>query len=292
MSSASSAGSPAESRLAILLASELRRQRVRATTGALAFIGLVLLATEVGGFDLVRLIGGLPRIGEFLDLLVPPIRSDHLVEDVAEWYWGIGKWLRLLADTLLMAVLATALGTLIGALLSFPASANLARSAIGYWLSRRVLEFARAVPDLVFAIIFVFAFGLGPLAGVLAIALHTVGAQGKLFAEVNENIDMKPLEGVRAAGGSPREEIVYGVLPQVMPNWISFTFWRVELNVRSATIIGFVGAGGIGLELYEALRLSYYDDAGAILLIVAVTVFAIDWVSERLRGRIIEGTAA
>jgi phosphonate transport system permease protein len=278
--------------LADALAVERRRRRSRVALGVTLFAAAVMLAADLGGFDPVRLVAGLPRVGEFLTLLVPPIRSGQVIEDLSEWYWGLGKWLRLLGDTLLMALLATGLGTLAGALLSFPAAANLTPGPVAYWVSRRLLEFARAVPDLVFAIIFVFAFGLGPLAGVLAIALHTLGAQGKLFAEANENIDMKPLEGVRAAGGSPREEIVFGALPQVLPNWISFTFWRFEVNVRSATIIGFVGAGGIGLELYEALRLSYYDDAGAILLIVACTVFAIDWASEALRGRIMHGAAA
>ena len=275
--------------LAAALAVARRRRALRSWTAAAGFLAATLLAAAIGGFDPARLVAGLPRVGEFLGLLVPPLRLGHLAEDLGEWYWGLGKWLLLLGDTLLMAALATALGTLFGAAASFPAAANLASGPLAYWIVRRVLEFARAVPDLVFAIVFVFAFGLGPLAGVLAIALHTLGAQGKLFAEANENIDMRPLEGLRAAGASPREEIVYGVLPQVLPNWISFTFWRFEVNVRSATIIGFVGAGGIGLELYEALRLSYYDDAGAILLIVALTVFAIDGLSEALRGRIMRG---
>lgn len=269
-----------------------RRAAWRAGTWLAAFIGATLLAARIGGFDVARLIAGLPRVGEFLALLVPPIRTETFLDDLGAWYWGIGLWLGLLLDTLLMAMLATTLGTLGGALLSFAAARNLTSGPVAYWTSRRALEFARAVPDLVFAIIFVFAFGLGPLPGVLAIALHTLGAQGKLFAEANENIDMRPVEGLRASGASPREEIVYAVLPQVLPNWISFTFWRFEINLRAATIIGFVGAGGIGLELYEALRLNYYDDVGAILLIVAGAVFAIDWASEVLRARIIAGVAA
>lgn len=275
--------------LAGLIAAVARRRRLRIAAGVTAFVAVTLAAAWMGGFDPVRLAAGLPRLGEFLGLLVPPLRVATLGEDIAAWYWGLGRWLVLLGDTLLMALLATTLGTLAGAALSIPAAANLTSGAIAYWTSRRALELARAVPDLVFAIVFVFAFGLGPLPGVLAIAVHTAGAQGKLFAEANENIDMRPLEGLRAAGASPREEVVYGVLPQVLPNWLSFTLWRFEVNVRSATIIGFVGAGGIGLELYEALRLSYYDDAGAILVIVALTVFAIDWVSEVARGRIVQG---
>jgi phosphonate transport system permease protein len=145
---------------------------------------------------------------------------------------------------------------------------------------------ARTVPDLVWALIFLFAFGLGPLAGVLAILVHTLGAQGKLFAEVNENADIRPIEGVRASGGTWIDEIAFGLLPQVSPNYISYTLWRFEMNIRSATIIGFVGAGGIGMELYESISLNYFDDAGAILIIVFLAVTLIDMASEALRLQI------
>jgi phosphonate transport system permease protein len=186
-----------------------------------------------------------------------------------------------------MALFATAAGTVLGAALSFAAARNLGAPAPLVFLVRRALEIARTVPDLVWALVFLFAFGLGPLAGVLAIAIHTLGAQGKLFAEANENIDMQPLEGVRASGGSWLDEIAVGALPQVLPNYISYALWRFEINVRSATIIGFVGAGGIGMELYDALSLGYYDDAGAILLIVLATVVLIDLVSEWARARVV-----
>jgi phosphonate transport system permease protein len=285
-------GAFAETRFAPLLREQRRRSALRAATGMAGLIGTVLLAAEVAQFEPGRLIAGLPRLGEFLTLMVPPVGAATLLHDMGEWYWNLGHWLWLLLESLLMAGLATALGTLGGALLSFPASQNLTRGPCTYWVVRRMLEFARAVPDLVFAIIFVFAFGLGPLAGVLAIALHTLGAQGKLFAEANENVDMGPVLGIRAAGGDRNEEILWGVVPQVLPNWVSFTFWRFEINLRSATIIGFVGAGGIGLELYDALRLNYYDDVGAILVLVALTVFAIDYVSECLRLRIAGGISA
>jgi phosphonate transport system permease protein len=253
---------------------------------------LLLLAACAGGaaylaqFDPARLVEGLPKLGDYLAKLIPPVRAGHVAEDLGEWYWGLGKWLGLLLATLLMALLATTLGTLAGALLSFPASRNLVRSTALYWCCRRLLEVARAVPDLVWALIFVFSFGLGPLAGVLAIALHTLGAQGKLFAEANENVDMRPIEGVRAAGGRWLDEIVYGVVPQVLPNFVSYTFWRFEINVRLATIIGFVGAGGIGMELYDAISLNFLADASAMLLIVAAAVYLIDMASEHLRLRL------
>jgi phosphonate transport system permease protein len=263
-----------------------RSRHLRTGTGLVLLLVACAAAAHVAQFDLGRLADGLPRTGEYLAKLVPQIRPGHVAEDVGHWYWGLGKWLGLLQATLLMALLATSLGTAAGALLSFPASRNLVHSTAVYWICRRLLEIARAVPDLVWALIFVFSFGLGPLAGVLAIALHTLGAQGKLFAEANENVDMRPVEGVRAAGGRWPDEILYGVLPQVLPNFVSYTFWRFEINVRLATIIGFVGAGGIGMELYDAISLNFLADASAILLIVAATVYLIDMASEHLRLRL------
>jgi phosphonate transport system permease protein len=135
----------------------------------------------------------------------------------------------------------------------------------------------------VWALLFVMAFGIGPLAGILAITVHTIGAQGKLFAEVNENISPLPLDGIRSAGGNWFHELRYGVIPQVMPNYMSYSFWRVELNVRSATIVGFVGAGGIGHDLFTSIQLLYFSDAGAILLIVVTTIMIIDMLSEKFR---------
>ncbi|NQU60655.1 MAG: phosphonate ABC transporter, permease protein PhnE [Rhodospirillales bacterium] len=239
-----------------------------------------IISTE---FDFVTLINGLPRTREFLFRLVPPITYDEFALDVLDWYWDIEKWMGNLLNTLLMAFLATLLGTVIGGALSFFAARNLVKHYATYWVTRRVLEVARTVPDIVWALIFVITFGVGPMAGVLAILLHTIGAQGKLFAEVNENISHHPIEGVRASGGNWVQEIRFAVLPQVMPNFMSYTFWRFELNVRSATIVGFVGAGGIGHDLFIAINLLEFPDAGAILLIVVITIMLIDMTSEKLR---------
>jgi len=248
------------------------------------FFVLAIISTE---FDFYTLVKGIPRTREFLLRLVPPITYDEFALDVQDWYWNIGKWLENLLNTLFMAFLATLLGTLFGGLLSFFAAQNLAKHYLTYWITRRVLEIARTVPDIVWALIFVITFGVGPMAGVLAILLHTVGAQGKLFAEVNENISHHSIEGVRAAGGNWVQEIRFAVLPQVMPNFMSYTFWRFELNVRSATIVGFVGAGGIGQDLYIAIQLLEFPDAGAILLILVLTIMTIDIVSEKLRHYLI-----
>jgi phosphonate transport system permease protein len=131
------------------------------------------------------------------------------------------------------------------------------------------------------------AFGIGPLAGFLALTAHTTGALGKLFAEANENIDERQLEGLRASGGNWFEVIRFAALPQVLPNFTSYTLWRLELNIRSAAIVGFVGAGGIGQELYQAIGLNYYEDVSAIVLMVVLTITVIDLACEKVRHRLI-----
>ena len=244
------------------------------------FFVISIVSTE---FDFFTLIDGLPRTRDFLFRLVPPITYSDFVPDVQYWYWNIDKWMENLLNTLLMAFLATMLGSVIGGALSFYAAQNLAKHYSTYWITRRILEIARTVPDIVWALIFVITFGVGPMAGVLAILFHTIGAQGKLFAEVNENISDNPIEGIRASGGNWVQEIRFAVLPQVMPNYMSYTFWRFELNVRSATIVGFVGAGGIGHDLFIAIQLLEFPDAGAILLILVTTIMMIDMISEKLR---------
>ncbi|KMW57748.1 Phosphonate ABC transporter permease protein phnE2 [Candidatus Rhodobacter oscarellae] len=230
---------------------------------------------------------GLPRLGEFIEKTFPVLRWESLGADLAEWFWRWRVWANLLIETILIAFMATALGVFGGFMLSFPAARNLAPNKWVLWISRRYLEIARTVPELVWALIFVFCFSVGPMAGVLAIGLHATGALGKLYSEVNENIDMRPLEGVKAAGGTWFDQIRYGAVPQVMPNIISYTLLRFEINVRASTIIGYVGAGGLGQEFREALSLQEYTDLSALFIIIFVTVMVIDYGSEKLRHRVI-----
>jgi phosphonate transport system permease protein len=260
-----------------------RKKRIYMAMFGTAFIVSVAVAVRTTGFSLPKLVEGLPRTTHFLAGLVPNIRMESFGADFREWYWGAGEWFNSLLNTLLMAFLATILGTMVGGFISFFAARNLAHNYAVYWVARRLLEIARTVPDIVWALLFVLAFGIGPVAGILAITTHTLGAQGKLFAEVNENISPLPIDGVRASGGNWFHEMRFAVLPQVLPNYLSYTFWRIELNVRSATIVGFVGAGGIGHDLFTAVQLLYFGDVGAILLIVVVTIMAIDILSEKFR---------
>ncbi|MEM8638603.1 MAG: phosphonate ABC transporter, permease protein PhnE [Cyanobacteria bacterium P01_G01_bin.54] len=162
------------------------------------------------------------------------------------------------------------------------------------WLSRlviftvrRALDAMRAINEMVFALIFLVAVGFGPFAGVLALFVHTAGTLGKLFSEAVEAIDPGPVEGIRATGASTLQEVVFGVLPQVMPLWTSFTLYRFEANVRSATVLGIVGAGGIGFSLFQSFRAYEYGKASAMLLIVISTVSLIDVGSSRIRQRLL-----
>jgi phosphonate transport system permease protein len=261
-----------------------RRRQSFAVIGVLAI--LVVTAGRYGEVDIGNLLHHLSGLTSYFGRILPPLRADRLTGDIADWYWNAVGWLKLLFDTVLIAYLATLAGTIGAGLLAFLAAANLAPSGTLRWCVKRLLEFCRTVPDLVFALIFVSAFGLGPLAGVLAIAIHTFGALGKMFTEVIENIDMNPVEGVRGAGGGFVDVVRFGALPQVLPNLASYALLRFEINVRASSIVGFVGAGGIGQDLFVAIRKFYYTDVSAILLMIIVTVSIIDLVTERIRHRL------
>ncbi|RYI99420.1 MAG: phosphonate ABC transporter, permease protein PhnE, partial [Acetobacteraceae bacterium] len=206
---------------------------------------------------------------------------------LAFWFYRLDSWAWLLLETANMAALATLMGASAGLLLAFPAAKNLGAGMLAYQLSRRLLEAMRTVPEIVFALILVWAFGVGALAGVIAIALHTAGACGKLFAEAIENTGLGAWAGVRSAGGTWMQACRFAILPQVAPNLLSYALLRFEVNLRSASVIGFVGAGGIGEELYNVISFNYYEEISAILLLIILAVCAIDLLSERLRHRVI-----
>lgn len=184
--------------------------------------------------------------------------------------------------TLQIALWGTALAVITAVPMGLLASSNI----VPWWVyqpMRRLMDACRAINEMVFAMLFVVAVGLGPFAGVLALWIHTAGILAKLFSEAVESIDPQPVEGIRATGASALHEIIYGVIPQVMPLWISFTLYRFESNVRSASVVGMVGAGGIGVVLWEIIRGFQYAETSAVMLIIIVTVSAIDLVSARIR---------
>jgi len=227
------------------------------------------------------------RMLDYLVRLFQLENKDPVWTDPVEWFWGIGKWSRLIAETLVIAYLGTVVGTIGAFALSFCAATNLVSSRIARSLARRILEFCRTVPELVFALLFVAAFGLGPLPGILALAIHTLGALGKQFAEVIENADISPFEAVSAAGGTWIQSVRFAILPQVLSNFASYGLLRFEINVRESAILGFVGAGGIGQDLLVAVRRFYYSDVSAIVLMIIVTVAIIDILTERVRRHLI-----
>jgi phosphonate transport system permease protein len=276
--------------LAVIEAGYRRAHAARRRQTLLGLAIVVALVLFCGWFAEVRPQTFFANIGNFTSYIaktLPSLTVDQFGKDVAVWYWDFGRWSRLLCETILIAYLGTLFGAVAAFLLCFLASANLVRNRVLRFCVRRVLEFCRTVPDIVFALIFVIAFGLGPMAGVLALSIHTAGALGKLFAEVVENIDMKPVEGVTATGASWIQDVRFAVLPQVMPGFASYALLRFEINVRGAGVMGFVGAGGIGQEFLVAIRNFYYTDVSAILLMIIATVITIDLFTEQLRHRLI-----
>jgi phosphonate transport system permease protein len=266
---------------------ESAAKRRQTALGFLVFLVCVLLAAIGSEADPVKFAENAWRFPKYIVETIPTLRWATLLADLREWYWGLGGWLRLLWQTILIAYTGTILGVVGGFLLCFVAAANLGKSAWARFAARRFLEFCRTVPELVFALIFVIAFGLGPLPGVLAIAIHTMGAMGKLFSEVVENVDMKPVDGLTATGAGWWQTVRFAVVPQVLSNFASYSLLRFEINVRGASIMGFVGAGGIGQDLIEAIRKFYFTDVSAILLLIIVTVMLIDYGTERLRHALI-----
>lgn len=198
---------------------------------------------------------------------------------------NFSQW-RFYTEEMLVTLQIALWGTALAVLSAVPLSLMAASNIVPWWVYqpvRRVLDACRAINEMVFAMLFVVAVGLGPFAGVLALWVHTTGTLAKLFSEAVEAIDPQPVEGIRSTGASALHEIVYGVIPQVFPLWISYTLYRFEANVRSASVVGMVGAGGIGVVLWEIIRGFQYAETCAVMLIIIVTVSLIDLVSSRIR---------
>lgn len=262
---------------------EVGKKRLYGIGLLLLFAALAIAASVVADVRPATLVQNLFRFTNYLGRIMPDIGIPTFWSDVQAWYWNLGGWLKLLLETLLIAYLATLIGAAIAFCASFAASSNMSPNAKVRFVTRRGLELLRTVPEVVFALLFVIAFGLGPMAGVLALMLHTIGALGKLFSEVVENIDMRPVEGIRASGGSSLQVIRFAVLPQVAANFASYGLLRFEINVRGASVMGFVGAGGIGQELLTSIRQFYYSDVSAILLLIIITIVVIDLFTQRVR---------
>ncbi|MFJ2621014.1 phosphonate ABC transporter, permease protein PhnE [Glutamicibacter sp. NPDC087344] len=238
-------------------------------------VALVILFWSAGGvgFDFIKLGEGAVNMGEFLSRLFPPDFSK------------ISTILALLLETLQMAIVGTVLGVVLSLFVAFGASSNIAPRWL-YYICRWMMNIIRAVPDLVIALMFVSAVGLGPFAGILAMTLGSLGSIGKIFAEAMESVDRGPITAMQSVGASKRQVVQYGILPQAAPLLVSYTLLLFEGNVRGATILGLVGAGGIGLELTTAMRMYDYGHLSAIIICIIILVTIIDQGSALIRRKI------
>ncbi len=197
-----------------------------------------------------------------------------------------------LIETVNIAAVATLFGALMAIVLSLLATRGLAKWPALIPVVRRIMDITRAVPEIVIALILIFVLGGGPVPAMIAIAFHTAGALGKLFSEVNENASLKPLEGLESVGATWRQRMILGVIPQVAPNWLSYALLRFEINIRASAILGFVGAGGLGYELKNAISWGQgrYDDAAAMFLMLFLTIVFFDQISSHYRDRLAHGS--
>jgi phosphonate transport system permease protein len=246
-----------------------------------AWLGFALLTSYClwrFEFSPYRLWAGMRELGVIVAQLFPPSPGDAPREIFSA-----------LLETLAMAFLGTILAAIVSTPLAFLAAKNTFPFRLPRFGVRRVLDCLRGVDQLIWALIFVRAVGLGPLAGIMAIFISDTGTLSKLFSESIENIEKKPAEGVRAAGADAIQTLRFGILPQVLPMFLSSTLYMFESNVRSATILGIVGAGGIGFQLSDRIRAHNWEEACFILIVILVAVAGIDWLSKQLRTWLIGG---
>lgn len=272
----------------------LTRQRTGAALGLAVFSALLAVSLQRSGFLEADLSGDpAGRVAALFSRLFPELHARSLLADrqtqgsLAWWLYDLPRWLKATWQTLEMAILATVLGSVLAVVAGVLSARNLTPFGPLRFVVRRTLEVIRTLPDLIMALILVAAFGIGPFAGVLTLAISTVGGLGKLFAEINEQIDPRPIEAIEASGAGRLRQIRYGVLPQVLPAYASYALIRLEGNLAGAAALGIVGAGGIGLELQRAIGYAEYDTYLAILLLIVGMIFLIDVASERLRHRLI-----
>lgn len=212
--------------------------------------------------------------------------SGNMSRYVADFFPPNFRDWKLYINEMLVTVQIAIWGTLLAIIFAVPLGLMSSANVVPPWIYqpiRRLMDALRAINEMVFAMLFIVAVGLGPFAGVLALFVHTTGTLAKLFAEAVEAIDERPVEGIRVTGGHSMAEIIFGIIPQVLPLWISYSLYRFESNVRSASVVGMVGAGGIGVILYEVIRGFQYPQTCAVLIILVATVTIIDLSSAFLR---------
>lgn len=267
----------------------VRRKRLYGGLTLLIFVVLMVSGFRVaddrnaGGFW-----DGIGNIGDYPAAVLS--EAWEKAGDLPALMW---TYLPALIETINIAAVSTITGVIVGFLLAMHGTRGLAMFPRLIPLVRRITDIMRAVPEIVIALMLIFVLGGGPVPAVIAIAIHTAGAIGKLYSEVAENADLKPVEGLASVGANWNQRILLGVLPQVAPNFLSYGLLRFEINIRASAILGFVGAGGIGYELRNSMSWGpgRFDEAAAIFLLLFATIVFFDQVSSRYRHRLTEGVA-
>jgi phosphonate transport system permease protein len=253
---------------------ELLKRRATLAGVAAVVVALFLLSAQQTGVEAGRLVREMPTIVEFTFSLFPPDGS------------YLGPSIGPLLETIQIAIIATTLGAVLAIPAGFAAARNVVGNPVGYRVTRFVLSVFRTLPEVIVAAVFVAAFGLGAVAGIMALILFTFGFVAKLFSESIEAVDPGPIEAIRASGGNTVQMAAYGILPQVLPQFFSYSLYSFEVNVRIAVILGIVGAGGIGQLMMRSFQFLQYQQLAMIILVIFAAVVVIDALSTALRSRL------
>jgi phosphonate transport system permease protein len=248
---------------------------IAVSIGAAAMAALIFWSARGSELSWEELAKGAPWLKDFVGRMLPP-----------KWEY-LPKLVSPALQTIQIALSGTVLAVLLALPVSFFAARNVAPNSIVHFVLRQLLNFVRGINELILALIFVAAVGLGPFPGVLALAVHGAGMLGKFYADAIEEIDPGPVDALRATGAAPMQVIAFAVVPQALPAWISATLYRLEANLRQATILGMVGAGGIGFELVASMKLFQYQETAACIVVIMVMVMGADFIASRLRHMIV-----
>lgn len=266
---------------------EQMEQRRRLYT---AIFIILSLAVFFGGFNIAEDLNsggfwqGLSKFFDYpADIVEETLDSDN-------WLAIVWEKSPALIETINMAAVSTLFGIVGAVVLAFCSSRNLGILPGIVPVARRLMDITRAFPELIIALFLIYILGATPIPAIIAVAFHTAGALGKLFSEVNENIDKKPLEGLQSTGATWLQRMRFGVLPQVLPNYFSYALLRFEINIRASAILGFVGAGGIGQEFRTAISWSSGEQISALFMLLFLTIVVIDQISSRIRQRLVGGS--
>lgn len=249
--------------------------KLRCLVWAVAILGIYWWSAEGTRLNLYTLIEGLQGVGDIFSRMFPP-RLDVLP-----------KLIDPAVETVQISIWGTTLGVLLSIPLGILAAKNVTPNRLTYVLGRQILNLLRAIPEMVMALIFVASVGLGPFPGVLAVAFHSTGMLGKFLADSIENVDPGPLEALTATGARSKQIFAYAIVPQILPEFVSLCLFRWEMNFRSSTVLGIVGAGGLGFELITSMRLFRYQEMTTIILLILAFVALVDFLASRIRKRII-----